>query len=69
MKTTEKTLKSITNQFNELVELTMINTWDGAEYFYIYVDGELVHSQWDNNNKLNAIFNECVTKEFDLIYS
>jgi len=69
MKTTEKTLKSITNEFNELVELTMINTWDGSEYFYIYVDGELVHSQWDNNKKLNAIFNECVTKEFDLIFN
>jgi len=47
----------------------MINTPLNLEYYYIHIDGDLVHSQYENNNKLNAIFNECINEDFDLIYA
>lgn len=64
----ETSIKSVTNDFNELVELTMVESHLG-DYFYIYVNGKLMHSQYDYNSTCEAIFNECVTKNFDLIYA
>lgn len=72
MTTEETTIKKATSVSGKLVELTMVKTtlnYDTYEYYYIYIDGDLVHSQYDNNNKLNAIFNECVDEDFDLIYA
>lgn len=69
MTTEETTIKKATSVSGKLVELTMVKTPLNYEYYYIYIDGDLVHSQYDNNTKLNAIFNECVDEDFDLIYA
>ena len=64
-----KTIKTVVSVSGKLVELCMITTPRNHEYYYIYSDGELMHSQYDNNTRLNAIFNECVNEDFDLIYA
>jgi hypothetical protein len=64
-----KTIKTETSVSGKVVELIMLITHLNLEYYFIHIDGDLVHSQYENNNKLNAIFNECINEDFDLIYA
>lgn len=63
---TIKTAKSVSGKVIELIKVIAPLK---HEYYWIECNGELVYSQYDNNNKLNVIFNECINEEFDLIYS
>lgn len=64
-----KTIKTQTSVSGKVVELFMIKTATNLEYYFIHIDGDLAYSQYDNNDKLNAIFNECINDDFNLIYA
>lgn len=64
-----KTIRKETSVSGKVVELLMVLSARNFEYYYIYSDNELMHSQYDNNSRLNAIFNECVNEDFDLIWA
>lgn len=64
-----KTIKTETSVSGKVVELLMVMSATKHEYYYIYMDNELMHCQYDNNSRLNAIFNECINEDFNLIYA
>ena len=62
-----KTIKKAQSINGKKIELTTINHIVFGDVYYIYVDGITEHMQY-GTRKLDAIFNEFVNQEFDLIY-
>lgn len=62
----ETTIKKQVNAKGKLIELTTINHIVFGDCYYIYVDGETQHFQY-GASKLDLIFNEFVSEEFDLV--
>ncbi len=68
MKTIETTIKKAESKTKKMVELITFNHNVFGDVYYIYVDGDLQHSQY-GTRKLDAIFNEFVSEEFDIVYA
>lgn len=68
METTERTIKLETSVSGKQVQLVTINHNVFRDCYYIFVDGEQQHFQY-GTSKLDAIFNEFVSEEFDLVWS
>ncbi|MFY7938175.1 MAG: hypothetical protein ACOVOQ_12410 [Flavobacterium sp.] len=62
------TIKKELNIFGKTIELLIINNHVFDDCYYIHVNGELKHFQY-GNNKLDIIFNEFITEEFDKTYN
>ena len=61
-------IKSAKSKSGKTVELELINDTVFGSVYYIFVDGELGCSQY-GERKLDAVFNEFVTEEFDILYA
>jgi|694.fasta_scaffold33643_10 hypothetical protein len=64
----ETTLKKQVNSKGQVIELTTINHNVFGDCYYIYVDNETKHFQY-GTRRLDLIFNEFVTGEFNLVYA
>lgn len=61
-------LKKAISVSGKTIELISINHVVFKDVYYIEVDGITQHMQY-GTRKLEAIFNEFVTEEFDLVYN
>jgi hypothetical protein len=68
METTEKTIKNEVNVLGNLIELTTINHNVFGDVYFIYVNGQIQHSQY-GTKRLDVIYNEFLSEKFDLVYS
>jgi len=64
----ETTIKKQVNAKGKVIELTTINHVVFGDCYYIYVNDNTVHFQY-GTRKLDAIFNEFVSEEFDLVWA
>jgi len=72
MKSTElfndwKTIKKALNVNGKCIELISVNHIVFNDVYYIKVDGITEHTQY-GTRKLDAIFNEFMTENFDILY-
>jgi|688.fasta_scaffold127998_2 hypothetical protein len=65
---TERTIKMETSVSGKQIQLVTITHNHFGDCYYIYVDGEQQHFQY-GTSKLDAIFNEFVSEDFDLVWS
>jgi hypothetical protein len=65
---TERTIKMKTSVSGKQIRLVTITHNVAGDCHYIFVDGEIQHFQY-GTSKLNAIFNEFVSEDFDLVWS
>lgn len=63
-----KSVKKALSVSGKTIELVSVDHVVFKDVYYIEVDGETVHTQY-GTRKLDAIFNEYVTEQFDLIYA
>jgi hypothetical protein len=63
-----KSVKKVLNVNGKCVELISVNHAVFNDVYYIEVDGITEHMQY-GTRKLEAIFNEFVTENFDLVFS
>lgn len=73
METTElftnwQSLKLAVSVSGKTIELISVNHAVFKDVYYVEVDGITSHMQY-GTRKLDAIFNEFVTEEFDLVYN
>jgi hypothetical protein len=66
--TMETTIKKQVNAKGKVIELTTINHIVFGDCYYIYVDGERQHFQY-GTSRLDSVFNEFLTEEFNLVWS
>ncbi len=64
----ETTIKKQVNAKGKVIELTTINHMVFGDCYYIYVDGKSQHFQY-GTSKLDAIFNEFVSEEFNRVWA
>ena len=63
-----KSVKTAVSVSGKNIELISIDHVVFKDVYYIEVNGVTNHMQYDTC-KLNTIFNEYVTEEFDLVYA
>ena len=63
-----KSVKKALSASGKVIELISVDHVVFKDVYYIEVDGETVHTQY-GTRKLDAIFNEYVTEQIDLIYA
>lgn len=68
MNTLETTIKKQVNSKGQVIELTTINHIVFGDCYYIYVDNKSQHFQY-GTSKLDLIFNEFVSGNFDLVWA
>jgi hypothetical protein len=65
-----KSVKKALSVSGKTIELISVDHVVFKDVYYIEVNGETVHTQYGTAAcKLDAIFNEYVTEQFDLIYA
>ena len=62
-----KSLKKVLSVSGKSIELISIDHVVFKDVYYIEVNGVTEHMQY-GTRKLNNIFNEFITEEFDLVY-
>ena len=63
-----KSVKKALSVSGKAIELISVDHVVFKDVYYIEVNGETVHMQY-GTRRLDAIFNEYVTEQFDLIYA
>ena len=62
-----KSLKKVLSVSGKTIELISVDHVVFKDVYYIEVNGVTEHMQY-GTSKLNNIFNEFITEEFDLVY-
>jgi len=63
-----KSVKTVVSVSGKNIELISVDHVVFKDVYYIVVNGVVDHMQY-GTRKLDAIFNEYVTEEFDLVYA
>jgi hypothetical protein len=64
----ERSLKKSISVSGKSIELIAMDHIVFKDVYYIFVNGVMDHMQY-GDNRLNLIFNEYVTEDWDLVYS